>query len=57
MNEERLQPKNFEWRSLGTRKGRPRSSWMKEVTTGMREKIINNMEWVNREGWRRKIKH
>ena len=28
----------------------------KEVTTEMREKGINNMEWVNKEEWRRKIK-
>ena len=25
-------------------------------TTGMRDKGINNMEWVNREEWRREIK-
>ena len=30
--------------------------WMKEVTTGMREKGINNMEWVDREERRWKIK-
>ena len=29
---------------------------MREVTTGMREKGINNMEWADREEWRRKIK-
>ena len=29
---------------------------MQEVTTGVREKGINNMEWVDREEWRRKIK-
>ena len=29
---------------------------MQKVTTGMREKGINNMEWANREEWRRKIK-
>ena len=40
MNEERL----------------PRNSWIQEVTTGMREKGINNMEWIGREEWRRKIK-
>ena len=27
----------------------PRNSWMKEVTTGMREKGNNNMEWIDRE--------
>ena len=29
---------------------------MQEVTTGMKEKRINNMEWVDREEWKRKIK-
>ena len=38
------------------RKGRPRYLWMQEVTTGMREKGINNMELIDREEWRRKIK-
>ena len=33
----------------GRRKGRPRNSWMQEVTTGMREKGISNMEWERRE--------
>ena len=28
---------------------------MQEVTTGMREKRINNMECIDREEWRRKI--
>ena len=30
---------------------------MQEVTTGIKEKGINNMEWIDREEWRRKIKH
>ena len=33
-------------------KGRPRNSCLQEVTTGMREKGINNMEWINRQEWR-----
>ena len=37
------------------RKGRPRNTWMKEVTTVMREKGINSMEWIDKEEWRRKI--
>ena len=28
---------------------------MQKVTTGMREKGINNMDWINREEWRRKV--
>ena len=29
---------------------------MQVVTTGMREKGINNMEWIDREEWRRRLK-
>ena len=29
---------------------------MREVTIGMREKGIDNMEWIGIEEWRRKIK-
>ena len=29
---------------------------MQEVTTGMREKGTNNMKWIDREEWRRKLK-
>ena len=29
---------------------------MQEVTTGLREKEIKNMEWEDREEWRGKIK-
>ena len=28
---------------------------MQEVTTGMRERGIDDLEWVDREGWRKKI--
>ena len=54
MGEERLPRKILEWCPLG--KGRPQNSWMQEVTTGMREKGINNMEWFDTEERRRKIK-
>ena len=48
---------SFEWCSPGRRKGKPRNSWMQRVTTGMREKVINNMEWDDREEWKKiKIK-
>ena len=50
MDEERLPRKILELcRSGRIRKGRARNSWMQEVITGMREKGINNMEWVDRE--------
>jgi hypothetical protein len=46
----------LEWCLPGRRrKGRPQNLWIQEVTTGMREKGINNMEWIDREGWRKKI--
>ena len=32
-----------------TKKGRPLNSWTQEVTTGMRARGINNMEWIDRE--------
>ena len=44
------------WNDAKRRNGRPRISWMHEVTTGMTEKGINNMEWIDREEWRRIIK-
>ena len=37
------------------KKGKTRNSCMQEATTGMREKGINSMEWIDRE-WKRKIK-
>ena len=43
-------------RPLGRRRGRPRNSWMQEVTTRMREKEINSMECIDREEWKRKRK-
>jgi hypothetical protein len=33
-----------------------RNSWIQEVTTGIREKGINNMEWIDRQEWRREMK-
>ena len=49
--------KMFEWCLPGRRKkGRPRNSWMQDLITGMREKGIDNMEWIDREEWRSKIK-
>ena len=51
----RLSQKILEWYSPGGRRRRrrrrrrvkPRNSWMPEVATGMREKGINNMEWID----------
>ena len=57
MKEERLSRKKLEWGPLGRRrKGRPRNFWIQEVTTGMREKGINNKEWIYRQEWRMEIK-
>ena len=38
------------------RKERPRNSWMQEVRTGIKDKGIDSMEWIDMEEWRRKIK-
>ena len=38
---------NFRWE-----KEQRKASKLMEVTTGMREKEMNNMEWVDREKWR-----
>ena len=41
MNQERLPRRILEWCPPGRRKkGRRRNSWMKEVTTGMREREL-----------------
>ena len=58
MKEERLPQNILGWCPPGRRgKGRPQNSEMQEVTSGTRERGINNMEWIDREEWRRKIKH
>ena len=57
MDEKRLPLKILEWCPPGRRrKGRPQNSWMEEVTIGMGERGINNLEWLDRDGRRRKIK-
>ena len=56
MDQERLPRRILEWCPPGRRrKGRPRKSWMQEVTTGMREQGIGDLEWIDRERWRKKI--
>ena len=55
MDQERVPRKNLEKCPTGRRKGRPRNSWMQEITTGMRERGIGDLEWLDREGGRRKI--
>ena len=46
----------LEWCPPGRRrKGRSRNSWVQEDTTGMRERGIDDLEWVDKEGWRKKI--
>ena len=56
MDQARLPRRILKWCPPGRRRnGRPRNSWMQEVTTGMRERGIGDFEWVDREGWRKKI--
>ena len=57
IHEESRPRKILEWGTPGRRgKGRPRNSWIQEVTTTIREKCINNMEWIDKEEYRTKIK-
>ena len=35
------------------RNERLRNSWIQDVITGMREKVINSMEWIGREEFER----
>ena len=56
MKEERLPQTILEWCPPGRRKIRLRNSWVQQITTGMEEKGIGNMEWTDKEEWRRKIK-
>ena len=56
MDQEMFPRRILEWWPPGRRrKGRPRNSWMQEVTTGTRERGISDLERVDREGWRKKI--
>ena len=55
MNEEMLPRKMLRWCPHG-KKRRPRNSWMQEITTGVRRKGINSMEWIEGKEWRRKNK-
>ena len=56
IDQERFPIRIFEWCPRGKRRnGRPQNSWMQEVTTGIRECGIGDLEWVDREGWRKKI--
>ena len=51
MNIERLPRKILKWCPIGRRrKAESRNSWMQKVATGMREKEINNMDWIDRKG-------
>ena len=56
MYRERLPRRILDWcPPERRRKGRPRNLWIQEVTTGMREKGIGDLECVDREGWGKKI--
>ena len=37
------------------REERPRNSWLQEVTTGMIEQGINNVEQIDKDEWNNKI--
>ena len=54
MNKKRL-PKKWNGVNLEEEEEKEKKLWMQKVTTGMREKGIKNMEWIDREEWGRKI--
>ena len=56
MDEERLPQKMLEWCPSERSRKIPQNSRMHKVTTRMREKRINNMEWIDKEEWSKKIK-
>ena len=56
MQEERLSKKVLEWIPPEKRKrGRPTTSWMEGITTTMREKNIDEEQWMDRLKWRKTI--
>ena len=56
MGRERLPRRILEWCPPGRgRKGRSGNLWTQEITTVMRERGIGDLDWVDRERWRKKI--
>ena len=56
MDEEKLPRKILEWCPAGRiKKGKPRNPWMRRSQLKWEKGGIKNLEWVEREGWRRKI--
>ena len=56
MDQERLPRRILEWcPPVRRRKGRPRNSWMLEVTTGKREREIGDLEWSTERDGERKL--
>ena len=50
MDQQRSPRRILEWCPPGRRrKGRPQNSWLHKVTTGMRERGICDLEWVDRQ--------
>lgn len=57
MPEKRLPRQALEWIPPGKgKRGRPRFKWMDDVRRGMRELGLEELEWEDREEWRKKIK-
>ena len=56
MNQERLPRRILKWCPPGRRrKGRSPNPWMQEVITGIKGRGIGDLEWVDREVWRKKV--
>jgi hypothetical protein len=56
MEEGRLPKRVLEWRPSGRRKrGRPKLAWAEGIRGKMAEKWLQEVDWTDRNNWRRKI--
>ena len=57
MSEERIPKKMTEWWPPDRlKRGRPTTTWIQEIKTTMRERRLEEGQWVNREDWRESLK-
>ena len=57
MADDRLPLRILEWNPLGRQKrGRPRKTWISDITHAMQEKGLEELDWNDRTQWRTRIK-
>ena len=57
MSEERIPKKVMEWLPPERlKRGRPTTTWIQGIITTMRERRLEEGQWVNREDWRESLK-